>query len=151
MESGRNLSHAFNGREVSLSSHGKPLVTLAALLALAISVPAVALDEDQNRAKQSKEQVAFGIQVAELGLWKEAVYRWAKAVELDPKNASARNNLAVAYEQTGAFDQANAEYERALELVPSNNYIRQNYELFREAYERKKRTDQRPSQRPSSK
>ncbi len=81
--------------------------------------------------------------MAQLGLWKEAVYRWTKAVELDPQNASARNNLAVAYEQTGEFDQANQEYERALELEPNNMYIRQNYELFREAYERKKRTDRR--------
>jgi len=97
-------------------------------------------DERQNAAK---EQVAFGIEVARIGLWREAIYRWEKAVELDPKNASARNNLAVAYEQSGAFDQANEEYERALELDADNLYIRQNYELFREAYERKKRTDRR--------
>jgi Tfp pilus assembly protein PilF len=45
----------------------------------------------------------------------------------------------------GEFDQANQEYERALELEPNNIYIRQNYELFREAYERKKRTDRRSS------
>jgi Flp pilus assembly protein TadD len=83
--------------------------------------------------------------VAQLGLWKEAMYRWSKAVELDPESARARNNLAVAYEQMGEFDQANQEYERALELEPNNIYIRQNYELFREAYERKKRTDRRSS------
>ena len=96
-----------------------------------------------DREKESREQVAFGIEVAQLGLWREATYRWEKAVELDPANASARNNLAVAYEQSGEFDSANDEYERALELDSDNLYIRQNYELFREAYERKKRTDRR--------
>lgn len=96
--------------------------------------------------KESREQVAFGIEVAQRGLWREASYRWAKAVELDPKNPSARNNLAVAYEQAGEFDLANEEYERALELDADNLYIRQNYELFREAYERKKRTDRRARQ-----
>jgi type IV pilus assembly protein PilF len=98
---------------------------------------------DEKPAEQAKKQVEFGIEVAQLGLWKEAMYRWAKAVELDPESARARNNLAVAYEQMGEFDQANQEYERALELEPDNIYIRQNYELFREAYERKKRTDKR--------
>lgn len=96
-----------------------------------------------DREKKSREQVAFGIDVARRGLWLEASYRWEKAVELDPANASARNNLAVAYEQSGEFDLANDEYERALELDSDNLYIRQNYELFREAYERKKRTDRR--------
>lgn len=96
-----------------------------------------------EREDESREQVAFGIEVARRGLWREAIYRWEKAVELDPANASARNNLAVAYEQSGQFELANEAYERALELEPNNLYIRQNYELFREAYERKQRTDRR--------
>lgn len=120
---------------------------LSLLFSLVVVSPfdpaAVLADEDKARESLSKEQVAFGIEVARLGLWREAVYRWEKAVELDPDNASARNNLAVAYEQSGEFESANDEYERALELAPNNLYIRQNYELFREAYERKKRTDQR--------
>ncbi|HXV60917.1 MAG TPA: tetratricopeptide repeat protein [Vicinamibacteria bacterium] len=112
---------------------------MLALLAAPLALDAVA-DERENEAKK---QVYFGIEVAQRGLWREAIYRWEKAVELDPRNASARNNLAVAYEQAGQFDEANVEYERALEIDPNNLYIRQNYELFREAYERKKRTDQR--------
>jgi Flp pilus assembly protein TadD len=96
-----------------------------------------------DREKASRAQVAFGIDVAQRGLWREAIYRWEKAVELDPDNSSARNNLAVAFEQSGKFDEANEEYERALELDSANLYIRQNYELFREAYERKKRSDRR--------
>ena len=109
------------------------------LLLAAVSVHA------DEREDSSRKQVAFGIQVAQRGLWREAIYRWEKAVELDPDNASARNNLAVAYEQSGQFDLANEEYERALEIDSDNLYIRQNYELFREAYERKKRSDRRSS------
>jgi Flp pilus assembly protein TadD len=100
---------------------------------------------EEKPAEAAKQQVAFGIEVAQLGLWKEAVYRWSRAVELDPESARARNNLAVAHEQMGEFDEANQQYEKALELEPNNIYIRQNYELFREAYERKKRTDRRSS------
>ena len=114
---------------------------LVATTLLLASISTFALGDEREDA--AREQVAFGIEVARLGLWHEAIYRWEKAVELDPKNASARNNLAVAYEQAGQFEQANEEYERALELDPDNLYIRQNYELFREAYERKKRADRR--------
>jgi Flp pilus assembly protein TadD len=62
-------------------------------------------------------------------------------VELDPENAKARNNLGVAYEQAGEFELAEREYKRALELDEENLYIRQNYELFRESYEKRKRKE----------
>jgi len=94
---------------------------------------------DSNPSKKSKQEVEFGIKVAQKGLWREAIYRWQKAVELSPENASARNNLAVAYEQEGDFELAEQEYKRALDIDSENVYIRQNYELFREAYEKRKR------------
>ena len=128
--------------EVMLSS--KAFWKHGFLVAILFSSASAALADE--RQDQSKKQVEFGIEVAQRGLWREAIYRWEKAVELDPANPSARNNLAVAYEQSGRFDEANVEYERALELDSSNIYIRQNYELFREAYERKKRTEQRSGQ-----
>lgn len=116
-----------------------PGVVALLLLLSCLGAPALA---DTNPEEKSKREVEFGIEVARLGLWKEAIYRWQKAVELDPANASARNNLAVAYEQGGEFDLAEQEYKRALELDSDNLYIRQNYELFREAYEKRKRKDQ---------
>ena len=109
-----------------------PLLLLAGL----IGSDASALDED----RASREN-AFGVEVAARGLWKEAAYRWEKAVGLDPQNARARNNLAVAYERSGRFEEALDAYEAALELRPDNEQIRQNYELFREAYERKRRKE----------
>jgi Flp pilus assembly protein TadD len=122
------------------SARWGPTASSALLAVFLYAAPALAEEKPRER---SREQVAFGIEVAQLGLWQEAMYRWSRAVELDPESATARNNLAVAYEQMGEFDRANQEYERALELEPNNVYIRQNYELFREAYERKKRTDRR--------
>ena len=116
------------------------------LLVILLGSSIVSADDEKDRRNMAKAQVIFGIDVAQLGLWKEAVYRWEKAVELDPSNSSARNNLAVAYEQSGEFEMANDEYERALDSNPDNVHIRQNYELFREAYERKKRTDRRSGQ-----
>lgn len=94
-----------------------------------------------NRA-EAKAQVEFGIAVAQKGLWKEALFRWQRAADLDPSYAAAFNNLAVAYEQAGDFEKARAAYEKAVALEPSNDLIRQNYDLFKEINDRKTgRTD----------
>ncbi len=84
----------------------------------------------------AKSQVAFGINVAQRGLWREAIYRWEKAVELDPSYAAAFNDLAIAYEHEGQLDKARKAYEKALELDPNNTEIRQNFELFKEINDR---------------
>lgn len=46
----------------------------------------------------ARQQVEFGIAVAQKGLWREAIFRWLRATELDPTYAQAFNNLAIAYE-----------------------------------------------------
>jgi Flp pilus assembly protein TadD len=84
----------------------------------------------------AREQVEFGINVAQRGLWREAIYRWEKAVELDPTYAAAYNDLAIAYEHEGQLDKARKAYEKALELAPNNAQVRQNYELFKEINDR---------------
>ena len=58
----------------------------------------------RDARSEAKEQVEFGIKVAQNGLWNEALYRWEKATELDPTYAAAWNNLAIAYEHEGKFD-----------------------------------------------
>lgn len=85
---------------------------------------------------EAKDQVSFGIRVAQRGLWQEALFRWQRATELDPGYAAAWNNLAVAYEQHGQFDKAREAYEKALDLEPDNMNILQNYDLFREINDR---------------
>ena len=89
--------------------------------------------QDRNDARR---QVEFGIEVAQRGLWREAIYRWERAVEIDPTYAAAYNNLAIAYEQDGDLEKARAAYERALALDPGDTFITQNYELFREINDR---------------
>jgi Flp pilus assembly protein TadD len=84
----------------------------------------------------AREQVEFGINVAQRGLWREAIYRWEKAVELDPTYAAAFNDLGIAYEHEGQLDKARKAYEKALALDPNNANIRQNYDLFKEINDR---------------
>ena len=114
-----------------------PAGILALIVASAVTVYADARSE-------AKSQVSFGVAVAQRGLWREAIYRWEKAVELDPTYAAAYNDLAVGYEHEGQFEKAIEAYERALELEPNNTQIRQNYELFREINDRTGRAKEKP-------
>jgi len=104
---------------------------LVAAVALLWASPAWADARSDARA-----QVSFGISVAQRGLWREAIYRWEKAVELDPTYAAAYNDLGIAYEHEGDLSKARKAYEKALDLDPNNVQIRQNYELFKEINDR---------------
>ena len=105
----------------------------AVILGLMLVLPAAPATADRGAAK---EQVEFGIKVAQTGLWREAQYRWERAVDLDPTYAEAWNNLAIAYEHAGKFDEARKAYETAIKLDPKNTMIRQNYDLFKEINDR---------------
>jgi Tfp pilus assembly protein PilF len=113
-------------------------ILLAAILLTAH--PALAVADQRGDARS---QVEFGIAVARKGLWKEAQYRWERAVQIDPTYAAAFNNLAVAYEQQGEFDKAREAYERALEIEPDNLQIKQNFDLFKEINDRTNRSEDR--------
>ena len=109
-------------------------VVLLAVLLTGIAAPAAADDRTD-----AKSQVEFGIAVAQRGLWREATFRWEQATKVDPTYGAAWNNLGIGYEQLGRFAEARKAYERALELEPGNTYIRSNYDLFREIYDRQNR------------
>ena len=104
---------------------------LVAFVAALSTAPAYA-----DARRDAKAQVDFGINVAQRGLWREAIYRWEKATEIDPTYAAAFNDLAIAYEHEGQLDKARKAYEKALEIDPNNSQIRQNYELFKEINDR---------------
>ncbi len=110
---------------------------LSPLLVLLVTLSVAPLAADARG--DAKKQVEFGIEMAQHGLWREAIYRWERATLIDPAYAAAHNNLAIAYEQEGDLDKARAAYEKALELEPGNAFITQNYELFKEINDRTNR------------
>jgi Tfp pilus assembly protein PilF len=112
---------------------------LSLLIVTLLSLSAAPLAADVRT--DAKKQIEFGISVAQRGLWREAIYRWERAAQIDPTYAAAQNNLAIAYEHEGDLDKARAAYEKALELEPNNAFIKQNYELFKEINDRTSRQD----------
>ena len=107
---------------------------LAAALILASAIPACA-----DKRSEAKEQVNFGILVAQKNLWKQAVVQWQRATEIDPTYDAAWNNLAIGYEQLGRFNDARKAYEKAMDLEPNNTFIKNNNDQFREIYDRQNR------------
>ena len=119
---------------------------LTALFLLSAAAAPMAADARSD----AKKQVEFGIAVAQRGLWREAIYRWERAAQIDPKYAEALNNLAIAYEHEGDLEKARVAYEKALELEPNNALIKQNYELFKEINDRTTRKDSQDTPDPDT-
>jgi len=93
---------------------------------------------------RASAQINFGVKAAKMNLWREALFRFERAVQIDPADAMARNNLAVAYEGTGDFEKARSAYTEALRLDRSNQYIQKNYSRFVEFYSRNKKREKTP-------
>ncbi len=90
-------------------------------------------------------QRQFGVRMAKMNLWREAMFRFQRAVEIEPDNAMAHNNLAVALEANGDFDDAAKEYREALRLDRSNQYIQKNYSRFVEFTQKSKKRELKPT------
>lgn len=102
---------------------------LALLLVLAALPPAAVAQTSFG------EQMAFGVEMARKGLWREALFRFQQASRMEPGNVRALNNLAVAYEAVGLFDEALATYREALKVSPNDSELRGNYSQFLELYQ----------------
>jgi Flp pilus assembly protein TadD len=85
-----------------------PIRTLTILLLLGTSAAPLAADARSD----AKKQVQFGIAVAQRGLWREAIYRWERAVQIDPKYAEALNDLRIAYEHEGDLEKRGSRMKR---------------------------------------
>lgn len=89
-----------------------------------------------NNGNIIERQNEFAIRAAKMELWNEAIMRWERIIEIDPKNSKAYNNLGVAYEAKGELDKARLAYQKALELEPNNKIYLNNYMKFKRNYER---------------
>lgn len=104
-------------------------------LSAALLLPAIACGGGYGATRSADAQIQFGVDMAKRGLWNEALFRFEQAEDIDPQNFRVWNNLAVAYEATGQFDQALEAYQRALRMQPDNRELRRNYSRFVEFYQ----------------
>ena len=111
---------------------------LVAVIAIGLFAAACASHQDLQRPATQDD---FGVQMAKMNLWREAMFRFKRAVQIDPGDARAHNNLAVAFEATGDFENARKEYLEALKLDRSNAYIQKNYSRFVEFLSRNRKRE----------
>jgi tetratricopeptide (TPR) repeat protein len=94
---------------------------------------------------KAESQRQFGVRMARMNLWREAMFRFRRAAEINPGDAMAHNNLAVALEANGDFEGAAKEYREALRLDRSNQYIQKNYSRYVEFTQRAKKREAKPA------
>jgi Tfp pilus assembly protein PilF len=113
----------------------------SSLTVLAVLLIAIGCRSGGGDLTRAENQRLFGVRMAKLNLWREAMFRFRRATEIEPANAMSHNNLAVALEANGEFDAAAKEYREALRLDRSNQYIQKNYSRFIEFTQRAKKRD----------
>jgi hypothetical protein len=117
---------------------------------LAIATLMAAGCSHQSDLSRPASQDNFGVEMARMNLWREAMFRFERAIELNPGDAQAHNNLAVAYEANGDFEKARKEYLEALKLDRTNSYIQKNYSRFVEFLSRNKKRQNAPKGTPGA-
>src|SRR4051794_35175002 len=114
------------------------VLATAALLGLSCS-HATTSTTSAMPVERPRQQENFGVEMARMNLWREAMFRFQRAIAINPGDAMAHNNLAVAYEANGDFEKARREYLEALKLDRNNAYIQKNYSRFVEFLSRNKK------------
>lgn len=104
------------------------------LLALAL-VAVTAGCSGAARGPSAEEQLEFGVRMARQGLWQEALFRFERADRMQPGDPKILNNLAVAQEANGRFQEALDTYRAALEVSPGNQDLKENYARFVDFFE----------------
>lgn len=136
-------SDEYNRRAVShqikQTSFMRRASAVSCLLLIAVMTAACSSSRHDPRATQEN----FGVNMARMNLWREALFRFKRAVQMSPGAPTAHNNLAVAYEANGDFDNAAKEYREAMRLDKSNQYIQKNYSRFIEFTSRNKKRQKR--------
>ena len=113
--------------------------SIGTLLCTALVAAALGCAHRNADLSRPATQDNFGVQMAQMNLWREAMFRFQRAVELNPSDAMAHNNLAVAYEANGDFENAAKQYREALRLDRGNSYIQKNYSRYTEFMSRSKK------------
>jgi tetratricopeptide (TPR) repeat protein len=88
-----------------------------------------------DHPQHTRAMVAYGSLLCDQGSEEEGIRWWKKAIEIDPREAYAYNDLANHYGHNGHAAEALRYYAKAIELVPTEAIFRFNWattcQLFR--------------------
>ena len=105
-------------------------------LALLLFLPLLSCGSSHGAVVTADSQIGFGVSMAKRGLWSEAFFRFQQAQRLEGGSTPRLlNNLAVASEALGKFDQALDFYKQGLQQAPGDPELKANYDRFVSFYE----------------
>ncbi len=106
----------------------------AATLVMLAMLVAGAAEAGNPAAKEAAADMEWGYKAARRGYWQEALGRFQHANELTPDQPRILNNIAVAQEANGLYEEALLTYQEGLAIAPNNDALRRNYMRFQEFY-----------------
>jgi Tfp pilus assembly protein PilF len=109
-------------------------VAALAVAALFVAACGSSAPKAPDAVPPTKTQLQFGVEMAQRGLWSEALFRFRQAQAQRPQDPRVLNNLAIAHEALGQFELALQNYQDALKADPNNRDLRRNYSRFVEFY-----------------
>ena len=80
------------------------------------------------------DHIDAAYRLARKGYWQEALFHYERAAELEPSEPEVLNNIAVALEAVGRYEDAKQAYERARQVSPNDSVLGRNYRAFMEFY-----------------
>ena len=105
-------------------------LALGVLAAMIISVGCAS----SGAHAQAHAEMREGVRAAQRNYWQEALFRFQSAQAIEPSGPEVLNNLAVALEALGCYDEALATYKQALQTGSKPTPLRRNYARFAEFY-----------------
>ena len=102
--------------------------------AVVLAMVATSAFAGDSAKKEASADMEWGFKAARRGYWQEALVRFQHANELTPNQPRILNNIAVAQEANGLYEQALLTYETGLAIDPGNNALRRNFARFQEFY-----------------
>lgn len=126
----------------------RPVAIWICGLVIALMIGLSASSRAVEGAPSLDKEIAFGVKMAQRGLWSEALFRFKRAAELRPGDSKVLNNLAVSYEAVGQYDNALLAYKEALKADPANRELKRNYSRFVEFYQAFKPAEDKPAGDP---
>jgi type IV pilus assembly protein PilF len=110
----------------------KPKLRYALALLIATSLNSCALFTEQSaeRADYTRIHLQLGVRYLEMNKLELAKENLLLAVEQDPNNVQVQNSIAFLYEKLNNTQLANRHYQTALNLVPDDWSVQNNYGRF---------------------
>ncbi len=106
------------------------LAIVAAITLLSACASSASREDSEAKTRIARTNAELGLGYLQKGDRKTAIEKLLKATEADPNYAPAQHALALAYQEFGQIELAETHFRKAVELLPNDGAIRNNFGAF---------------------